>query len=150
MLAAVAFVAASCKGGAAKGGASTENKTENVMKPINLTKAEFLAKVYNFEQSPSEWRYEGDLPAIIDFYADWCGPCKSIAPILDDIAAEYAGKIVVYKIDTDKEQELARVFGIRSIPTLLFIPKDGEPQLAQGAMPRNSFDEIIKNVLLKQ
>ena len=90
---------------------------------IHLNKAEFLEKVYNYEKNPDKWTYEGDKPAIVDFYADWCGPCKMIAPILEELAAEYAGQIVVYKINTDKEQELSAAFGIRSIPTLLLFRK---------------------------
>jgi len=89
--------------------------TEGNGKVIHLTKAEFLAKVYNFEKNPEEWKYEGDKPAIVDFYADWCGPCKMVAPILDELAKEYDGQIVIYKVDTEKEQELAGAFGIRSI-----------------------------------
>ena len=101
----------------------TDQKTENMSKTINLTQADFLTKVANFEKNPNEWVYLGDKPAIIDFYADWCGPCKMIAPILEELAAEYENKIYVYKIDTEAEQMLAATFGIRSIPTLLFVPK---------------------------
>ncbi len=99
--------------------------TEGNGKVIHLTKADFLAKVYNFEKNPKEWKYEGDKPAIVDFYADWCGPCKMVAPILDELAKEYDGQIVIYKVDTEKEQELAGAFGIRSIPSILFIPMEG-------------------------
>lgn len=120
------------------------------MTTINLTKADFLSKVANYEANPSEWKYLGDRPAIIDFYASWCGPCKMIAPILEELAAEYGDSIYVYKIDTEKEQELAAAFGIRSIPTLLFVPMDGDPQLAQGAMPKESLKEAIDAVLLNK
>lgn len=122
----------------------------------HLTKADFLAKVYNYEKNPKEWKYEGDKPAIVDFYATWCGPCKAIAPVLEKLAAEYKGKIVVYKIDTDKEPELSAAFGIRSIPTLLFIPAKGTPQVAQGALPeealRKTIDEFYweRNKLLRR
>lgn len=119
------------------------------MKTMELTKADFLAKVANYETAP-EWKYLGDKPAIIDFYAEWCGPCKAVAPILEDLAAEYDGQIVIYKIDTDREQELAAAFGIRSIPSLLFIPMEGTPQMAQGSMPKASFREAIEGVLLKK
>ena len=123
-----------------------ESKADGLVK--HLTKAEFLQKVYNYEKNPNAWKYEGDKPAIIDFYATWCGPCKMVAPILEELAKEYEGKIVIYKIDTDKEKELAAAFGIRSIPTLLFIPKNGDPQVAQGAMPKEGFKKAIDEFLL--
>ncbi len=113
----------------------------------HLTKQTFLTKVFDYEKN-KEWKFEGELPAIVDFYADWCGPCKMVAPILEDLSKEYAGKINVYKVDTDAEQELASVFGIRSIPSILFVPKDGKPQMAMGAMPREAFVEAINGVLL--
>ena len=116
----------------------------------HLTKADFLAKVYNYEKNPKEWKYEGDKPAIVDFYADWCGPCKMVAPILDELAKEYDGQIVIYKVDTEKEQELAGAFGIRSIPSILFIPMEGKPEMAQGAMPKASFKKAIDEFLLKK
>lgn len=115
---------------------------------VHLTKAEFLEKVYNFEKNPDAWKYEGDKPAIVDFYADWCGPCKMVAPVLEELAKEYAGQIVVYKINTDKERKLSAAFGIRSIPSLLFIPMEGTPQMAQGAMPKAELKRAINEVLL--
>lgn len=118
------------------------------MTTIHLTKSEFLAKVANYETNPTEWKYLGDRPAIIDFYASWCGPCKMIAPILEELAAEYGDSIYIYKINTEEEQELAAAFNIRSIPTLLFIPMEGTPQMAQGAMPKASLKEAIDKVLL--
>lgn len=120
------------------------------MKTIHLSKSDFLTKVANYETTPNEWKYLGDKPAIVDFYASWCGPCKTIAPILEELAAEYGDQIYIYKVDTEEEQELAAAFGIRSIHTLLFIPMDGEPQMAQGAMPKASFKEAIEKVLLKK
>lgn len=111
-----------------------------------LTKATFLEKVFNYEQN-KEWKFEGKVPAIIDFYADWCGPCKMIAPVLEELSEEYGDKIKIYKIDTEAEQELAAAFAIRSIPSLLFIPLDEEPQMANGALPKQSFEEIIQQVL---
>lgn len=128
----------------------TEQKQEENMKTINLTKAEFLNKIANYETSPTEWKYLGDKPAIIDFYASWCGPCKAIAPVLDELAAEYADSIYIYKIDTEKEQELAAAFGIRSIPTLLFVPMEGNPQVVQGALPKASLKEAIDTILLNK
>lgn len=113
----------------------------------HLTKADFLEKVFNYEVN-KEWKFEGELPALIDFYADWCGPCKMVAPVLEELSEEYTGKINIYKIDTEAEQELAAAFGIRSIPSLLFIPKEGQPQMAMGALPKDSLKETIDNVLL--
>lgn len=120
------------------------------MKPIELTKAEFLAKVANYESNPTEWKYLGDKPAIVDFYAAWCGPCRAIAPILEELAEEYKDELYIYKVDTDKEQDLAAAFGVQSIPTLLFVPMEGAPQLARGAMPKQEFKNAIENVLLKK
>ena len=113
----------------------------------HLTKETFLEKVFNFEQN-KEWKFEGELPCLIDFYADWCQPCKMVAPVLEELAEEYKGKINIYKIDTESERELAGAFGIRSIPSLLFCPKDGQPQMAQGALPKETFKEVIEDVLL--
>jgi thioredoxin 1 len=115
---------------------------------VHLTAQDFKDKVFNYETG-KEWKYEGTLPAIVDFYADWCSPCKMVAPILEDLALKYSGKIVVYKVNTENEQELASVFGIQSIPTLLFIPKEGQPQAAMGALPRQTFEKVIQDVLLK-
>jgi len=115
----------------------------------HLTKQTFLEKVFDYENN-KEWKYQGELPALIDFYADWCGPCKMVAPILEELSEEYAGKIHIYKIDTEVEQELAAAFGIRSIPSLLFIPKEDQPQMAQGALPKDALKDAIENVLLKE
>jgi len=112
----------------------------------HLTKETFLSKVFNYEVS-KVWKFEGNKPCIIDFYADWCGPCKMVAPVLEELAKEYEGKLDVYKIDTEKETELASVFGIRSIPSLLFVPKDGQPQMAMGALPKDSFIKAFKDIL---
>jgi thioredoxin 1 len=112
----------------------------------HLTKDTFRAKVFDFETN-KDWKFAGELPCIIDFYADWCGPCKMVAPILEDLSKEYAGKVNVYKVDTEQEQELASMFGIRSIPSILFVPTDGKPQMAMGALPKESFKDAIKSVL---
>ena len=122
---------------------------EKKMKTIKLNKADFLAKVTNYETNPNEWKYLGDKPAIIDFYADWCGPCRAVAPVLEELAAEYGDKIYIYKIDTEREQELAGVFGIRSIPSILFIPMNGKPQMALGALPKSELKRAIDDILLK-
>ncbi len=113
----------------------------------HLTKETFQAKVFNYEQN-KEWKFEGDKPCLIDFYADWCQPCKMVAPILEELAEEYNGQIDIYKIDTEDQQELSAAFGIRSIPSLLFCPKEGQPQMAQGALPKESLKQVIEEVLL--
>lgn len=115
----------------------------------HLTKETFLKKVFNYEQN-KEWKFEGELPCLIDFYADWCGPCKMIAPVLEELSEEFKGKINIYKIDTEEQQELAAAFGIRSIPSLLFCPVDSQPQMAQGALPKNDLKRVINEVLLGQ
>ncbi len=112
----------------------------------HLTKESFLSKVFNYE-THKEWKYEGVKPCVIDFYADWCGPCKMVAPILEELSREYEGKIDIYKVDTEAEQELAAVFGIRSIPSILFVPADGQPQMAMGALPKDTFVKAFKDVL---
>lgn len=125
------------------------NMTTTTVKTIHLTREDFLKKVANFEETPDKWVYLGDKPAIIDFYADWCGPCKMVAPILDELAEEYDGQIYIYKVDTEAEQQLAAEFGIRSIPSLLFVPMNDAPQMAQGALPKDAFKKAIEEVLLK-
>ncbi len=117
------------------------------MPTVKLNKEDFKQKVFDFENAEA-WKYSGQLPAIIDFYADWCGPCKAIAPVLEELSDEYAGKLLIYKIDTDKEQELSGMFGIQSIPTLLFIPVKGEPMLQQGAVPKSALKKVIEERLL--
>ncbi len=115
----------------------------------HLTKAEFLEKVWNYEKNSKEWKYEGDKPCIIDFYTTWCGPCKRLSPILEELAKEYDGKIIVYKVNTEVERELASVFQVRSIPTLLFCPLKDNPQINVGALPKEQLVEAINKVLLK-
>jgi thioredoxin 1 len=112
----------------------------------HLTKETFLNKVFNYEQN-KEWKFEGDKPCIIDFYADWCGPCKMVAPVLEELAKDFEGKIDVYKVDTEAEQEVASAFGIRSIPSFLFVPANGQPQMAMGALPKDTFVKAFKDVL---
>jgi len=113
----------------------------------HLTKETFLSKVFNFEQN-QEWKFEGNLPCLIDFYADWCGPCKMVAPILEELSKEFEGKINIYKVNTEVEQELAAAFDIQSIPSLLFCPKDGKPQMAMGALPKQAMTDAINEILL--
>jgi thioredoxin len=114
----------------------------------HLTKETFLKKVFDYENN-KEWKFEGELPCLIDFYADWCQPCKMVAPILEELSKEYEGKVNIYKIDTEDQQELAAAFGIRSIPSLLFCPKGEQPQMAQGALPKETMKQVIEEVLLK-
>ncbi|MBN2861291.1 MAG: thioredoxin [Sphaerochaetaceae bacterium] len=111
-----------------------------------LTTESFKEKVFNWEET-QEWKFRGELPCIIDFYADWCGPCKMVAPILEQLSKEYEGKINIYKVDTEDQQELAGMFGIQSIPSILFCPMEGQPQMAMGALPKASFESAISDVL---
>jgi thioredoxin 1 len=111
-----------------------------------LTSETFKEKIFDFE-SNKEWKYQGDKPCLIDFYADWCQPCKMVAPILEELADDYEGKLTIYKVDTEKEKELAGIFGIQSIPSLLFVPVEGMPQMAQGALPKETFEKAFKEVL---
>lgn len=112
----------------------------------HLTEETFKQKVFNWEQN-QDWKYEGDVPAIIDFWAEWCQPCRIVAPILEELQQEYGDKIQVYKVDTEAQPRLAAMFGIRNIPTLLFVPVDGMPQMAVGALPKDVLKQAIKEVL---
>lgn len=168
---ALAFLALSCTSGSAstlesdvqKAGtvatkvkdSSDDEQNTGSGKPVYLTKQTFLEKVMNYEKNQSEWVYEGDLPALIDFYADWCGPCRKAAPILEELAKEYEGQIHIYKVDTQKEQELAAVFGIQSIPAFLFVPKEGRPTMSNGIAQtdeatRAMFKQMIDEILLEK
>jgi thioredoxin 1 len=113
----------------------------------NLNRDDFIEKIFDFEKE-KEWNYKGDLPGVIDFWAPWCGPCKMVAPVIEELSKEYDGKVNFYKVNTDEEQELSAAFGIRSIPSLLFIPKEGQPKMATGALPKQTFKEVIDNELL--
>ncbi|MCK5821971.1 MAG: redoxin domain-containing protein [Bacteroidales bacterium] len=138
---------------------TTEKKAKNdskaTDKPIKLTKADFLKKVMDYEKNPEEWIYEGDKPCLIDFWADWCGPCKKAAPVLDELAKEYAGDIYIYKVNTDEERELAGVFGISGIPAFLFVPMKGKPQMTSGIArtpedTKKMFSGLIDEILLNK
>jgi len=123
-------------------------------KPVHLTKMDFLEKVMDYEKNPSTWVYKGELPCLIDFYADWCAPCRITSPILEELAKEYSGKINIYKIDVQREQELASVFGIQGIPAFLYCPKEGNPSMTSGIArtpedTKNMFIENIEGFLLK-
>ena len=132
-----------------------ENKSDPNVEKLNasgsplmesLTKETFLQKIFNYEQN-KEWKFEGELPCIIDFYADWCGPCKMVEPILKELAEEYQGKLNIYRVDTQAQPELATAFGIQSIPSLLFVPLNDKPQMAVGALPKEALKTAIKEVL---
>ena len=170
-IATVAFLTLSCTNGSATSLEQKEKESSNRVsgvvessgndqakgsdKPVNLTKQDFLEKVMNYEKNQTEWVYEGDLPALIDFYADWCGPCRMAAPVLEELAKEYEGKIHIYKVDTEKERELAGVFGIQSIPAFLFVPQEGKPTMSNGiaqtqADTKKMFKQMIDEILLGQ
>ena len=149
-----AVVAVSCsnstetKAQSDKSSQSTEVVAEEG-KTIHMNKEMFIERVMDFETNKEQWVYRGDKPAVIDFYADWCKPCKLIAPIMDELAEEYKGQIYIYKVDTQVERELASIFGIRSIPAVLFIPMEGKPQMSTGALPKETFKSAIDDFLLK-
>lgn len=124
-----------------------EEKKES--KVQHLTYKEFLKKVWDFEKDPTAFVYKGKLPAIVDFYADWCGPCRRVAPIMEKLAEEYDGKLLIYKVNTQYETELAKAFQIRSIPTVLFIPVEGQPMMQVGAMPEEGYRKVVVEQLLK-
>lgn len=133
--------------GAVRPDEETAAKEKPTTRVMHITKADFLKKVYDFEKNPDEWKYLGSQPAIVDFYADWCGPCRQLSPVLDELAKEYSGKLTIYKVNVDNERGLATFFGIRSIPTLLFIPMKGKPQRSLGALSKTELKGIIKDVL---
>lgn len=124
------------------------NPGEDEGKVIVLNKELFLKKVWNYEKNPDTWIYEGDKPCMIDFYADWCKPCRMVAPIMEELAQEYKGKIIIYKVNTQVERELANVFQVTSIPRVLFCPMKGKPQMSVGALPKPTFMQAINEVLL--
>lgn len=137
--------------------ANTSSTADNVSsgKVVKMNKADFLANVMDFEKNPSEWVYKGQKPCLIDFYADWCGPCRITSPILDELAAEYGDQIVIYKVNVDYEKELAGVFGVRSIPSFLYCPMEGKPSMTSGigrdaAQTKEMFKGYIDNILLKK
>jgi len=129
---------------------SDKTKKTNKVYTIALTKEEFLKKVVDYKSNPDEWLYIGDKPAIIDFWAEWCVYCRKLAPVLEELAQEYDGQIYIYKVNTEEEREIAATFGITSLPTLLFAPKEGTPQIIQGAVPKEELKKIIDEVLLKK
>jgi thioredoxin len=128
--------------------ASGQQKVSANVKPVYLTTDDFKAKVWDYESNPQEFVYKGDLPCIIDFYADWCKPCKLVAPIMDELAKEYKGRVIVYKVNTDKERELASLFRVTSIPSILFAPLDGKPAMQPGALSKEDYIKIIDEFVL--
>ena len=147
---------------AAKAESTVENKTPAVedngtdkadsdatdIKPEHITAKDFKAKIWNYQQNPEKWVYEGDLPCVVDFYADWCRPCKMVAPIMDELADYYKGRVLFYKVNTDEQRELASVFQIKSIPSILFAPKDGKPSMQAGAMSKEQYIKIIDEYVI--
>lgn len=152
LLAAFVLVFAGCSSTTGKQTVENEKITiENEKgKPIHLTYDTFIEKVWNFEQNPQNWKFEGEIPAVIDFYADWCQPCKRIAPIMEKLAKDYEGRINVYKIDVDDEQKLAAVFRVQSIPAVLFTPVNGQPMMQAGALTEEMYVKIIEEQLLNK
>ncbi len=152
LFASILLIFAGCSSTTGKQSVENEKITvENEAgKPIHLTYDMFLEKVWNFEQNPQNWKFEGEIPAVIDFYADWCQPCKRIAPIMEKLAKDYEGRLNVYKIDVDDEQKLAAVFRVQSIPAVLFTPVDGQPMMQAGALTEEMYVKIIEEQLLKK
>lgn len=126
---------------------TTAQTKEKNMSALHLTTREFKEKVYNFEANPNTFKYEGSMPAIVDFFATWCGPCQALGPVLDELAKEYEGRLLIYKVDVDKNEELSQLFGIRSVPTLLYIPKEGQPYILPGAPSKAQLKQIIENMI---
>ncbi|OKZ13815.1 MAG: thioredoxin [Bacteroides sp. 43_108] len=118
------------------------------MKAMELTKEDFLNKVADFESEPGNWIFKGERPVVVDFYATWCGPCKMLSPIIEELADEYTGRVDFYKVNTEEAEDLSAAFNIRSIPSLLFVPKEGKPQMAVGALPKSELKKAIDSVLL--
>ncbi len=160
LVVAMAFFMASCGNTEAANTKDANSNAEKVVantknaeahKVVYLSTQMFIDQIFDYKANPDKWVYKGDKPAIVDFYATWCGPCKRVAPIMEELAAEYDGQINIYKVDTDKEKELAgQVFGIRSIPSILFIPVNGQPTMYTGAYPKEHYVDLIKENLLKK
>lgn len=144
---AAVLVLAGCRKADNNSNSDTNDLKQTTMGAISLTKAEFIKKVANYETDGTEWKYLGDKPAVIDFYADWCGPCRSMAPLIEDAAKEFEGKVYVYKVNVDNEQELASVFRVQSIPTFIFIPMSGAPQKVVGGMSKEDLTTRINEIL---
>lgn len=127
-----------------------DKSDKNEGKVIHMDKQMFLDNIFDYTSGSTDWKYKGEKPAVIDFYATWCGPCRMVAPLLKSLAKEYKDQIVVYKVDTDKQKELSAAMGIQSLPTIIFIPKTGQPQIIIGAANKTTFRKAIEEVLLKE
>ena len=134
-----------CNSTAGNNDGSSESTEGQVVK---LTAEQFQKLVWDYKKNPQEWVFAGDQPVIIDFYADWCRPCKMVAPIMEELSKEYKGKVRIYKVNTDEQRELAGLFQVNSIPAILLVPKTGKPQMSVGAMQKPAYVEMIKNVLV--
>lgn len=153
-----AFVMNGCAGNNKPGNDSTNHSTETVAASagenegtvIYLSTEEFRKQIWDYQKSPDTWNYKGKVPCIIDFYADWCRPCRMVAPIMEELAKTYKGKVKFYKVNTDKERELSATFQIRSIPAIMYIPKEGKPQMSVGAQPKENYIQNIKDFLKVQ
>lgn len=128
-------------------GAAQDKAKESKVR--HLTYKEFLQNIWDFEKNPNTFVFKGKTAVIVDFYADWCGPCRKVAPIMEKMAETYADSLTIYKVNVDKEKQLAGAFGVRSIPTMLFIPKEGQPMMQAGAMAESDYVRIIEERLLK-
>ncbi len=141
------FAVFSCSGTSGENSGSTVSSAGDEGKVVHLDAAQFRKVVWDYSKDSQNWKYEGSLPCIIDFYADWCRPCKMVAPIMDQLAEEYKGKVIIYKVNTDEQRELSSIFNIRSIPAVLYVPQNGKPQMFVGAMGKADYVESIKSVL---
>jgi thioredoxin len=149
----VLFTLLSCNGNTSgnngtEGGNGQPPADNSNVKVIYLSTAQFQKLVWDYKKDPNKFVYEGEIPCVIDFYADWCRPCKMVAPIMEEIAKEYQGKLIVYKVNTDNERELSSLFQIRSIPAILYVPKTGKPQMSTGAQSKDEYIKAINEILL--
>ena len=128
--------------------AQTKGNENAKASAVHITTAVFKQKVFNYDVN-KEWKFEGDKPCIVDFYADWCPPCRKLSPVIEELAKEYTGKIIIYKVNADEEKQLVMTLGINSLPTLLFCPQKGQPQVSMGALPKEDLKKAINDILIK-
>jgi len=148
VLSTILFLGSCNSSGSVKAENNPSNAKEGTV--VYLSTDDFKKLVWDFSKDPDQWAFKGDLPCIVDFYADWCRPCKMVAPIMEELAGEYKGKVRFYKVNTDNERDVARIFNIQSIPAILFIPKDGKPQMSVGMQPKTNYVQAINDLLLKK